>query len=331
MPGFETAQLPQGHPGLGRRIEPFRAGGLPPPELAPDHEGLKIAGMGALPFVHAKHQGDRMKRMGNLKRTGGDTAVGKGKGLRHVLRCDPGQCRLLLIHHEAQARARRWDRAIDFHHVSLPAQARHELLRRGALGRHRGEGVPGNLGHQGAEHRGPRRHLDHAQDHPLPLQGRQKRPEAQHDGMGLMRALRLRHKYQAKLGQLRTMALVIAPHQTIEIHRRGHAGKERKFGHLGNAQHLLGHAPRHRSGALEAGPLGQIDQDLHLIFVVEGQQLQGHGAEKGQETGQQKKGQHAPEQPATAAALEHGGKEPAIGAGALLHLRGRRPHRSGFR
>src|SRR3546814_3970542 len=78
-------------------------------------------------------------------------------------------------------------------------------------------------------------------------------------------------------------AQVVLPHQAVEVDRRGGAGVALVVQYLRHLVEHRGQLGEQRAGVFQRTTLGQVDHDLQLRLVVEGQHLHHHQLERSEE------------------------------------------------
>jgi hypothetical protein len=174
--GDEGAQLAEGHQGLRGGLKTALALLLNHSGSAFELQPFEIPQ--PRPLIGGQAQFDRQRPglPGILQITGHEPLVGQAQQGIDVLGGDPGEGRLGLVQHEPQPLGGRLQAGVDLHHHRFPGQPRHQAFRRLTLTGIGGQRLGGHLGHQGTEHRGAGRHLDHLDLDAGAVERRQQRP-----------------------------------------------------------------------------------------------------------------------------------------------------------
>ncbi len=290
------------------------------PRLALDREPFEVRQRGALRHRQAQQDTERMAFAVDMHRPHPHAAQSDGQGFGDAGVIDPRQGRLLPVGDENEAALGIFHRVIHIPHLVFTGHAfPHQLGGRRLFG----VGNPRlgiDLGGEGGDDRRPRRQFDDFEESAvIPGDARQIVAQAQGDGVALHIARAFVRQVDANVGDVRPLAQVIVAHQTVEIHGAGGADVGLKVGHLGDGGEIVLQRSHRRVGTLQGRPFGEIEHQLELVLVVEGEHLHRHQIEGRHRHGAEKQHQHAPHQQPGPPSRRQKGEEQApvnpVGAG----------------
>ena len=127
------------------------------------------------------------------------------------------------------------------------------------------------------------------------------------------RAVVFRQQVHLEVGDQRSRAQEVVPHQTVEVERRRGPDVGLDVGHLRQAAHGERELSRHRRGVLERRPLRHVDDHLQLALVVVRQHLhRGDAQRKERHGGEEQHGDAAEQREAARTTVEEGPEETLI-------------------
>ena len=139
-----------------------------------------------------------------------------------------------------------------------------------------------DLRDQWRQHRRARRHFDNPDICRIGIaDALQRFAQGLGDLMAVAVTLRLVPQVELNIGQVGCVAQVVLAHQSIEIDRRRGADIGLVINHLGKVCNVIAELTDHARTLFQTATLGQVDQNLYLGLVVEGQHFQHHQLEPG--------------------------------------------------